>query len=135
MSFIEFLGFIIAMISMIFLFVRKVREDRRRRLHPEEFAHEHEEEDRAVKELLDSLNVRLEEPKKSKLAQTKLKRANPPEKQISTPPLKPVQQLNLSYHAIPKDTISRAQRLIRQGGTPKNFIIYHEILGPPKGLQ
>lgn len=137
MSFIEFIGFIFAMVAMIFLFIRKVMENRRRRLHPEEFAHEQEEQDRAVKELLESLNIHIEEPKKPKQPPAKVKKLKEQPMQIAALPLpvKSFYSAEPKYHSIQKEVPSRASRLIRQVASPQEFIIYHEILGPPKGLK
>ncbi len=57
MSFIEFIGFIIALVALAVLSARKAQEERRRRMHPEEFQHEKEEEERAYRELLRNLDL------------------------------------------------------------------------------
>jgi len=146
MSFIEFLGFIISIAAMVFLFIRKTMENRRRRLHPEEFLHEHEEEERAVEELLSSLNIHLEQPPPRKSVPKPL----PPPQQTKPAPVR-IQNLKGStqaitpsnkfdfqlneYYSIQKRNSSRGYRLIHQVGSPQDIIVFHEILGPPKGLK
>jgi hypothetical protein len=141
MSFIEFLGFIISILAMVFLFVRKTMENRRRRLHPEEFEKEHEEEERAVEELLASLNIHLEPqpqhksppPPPAKLSPIKMQKIKETTQAV-TPSNKFTFQLH-EYHSIQKRSSSRGYRLVHQVGSPQDIIVFHEILGPPKGLK
>ncbi len=57
MTFIEFIGFIISLLALIYLSARRAKEERRRRAHPEDYAEEEAREQQAYKELLQKLEL------------------------------------------------------------------------------
>ncbi len=64
MNLIEFIGFIITMIAMFAILVRRSMEERKRRKDPEAYEREEEEREKALREFLRNLDVDVEEPKK-----------------------------------------------------------------------
>ena len=66
MSFIEFIGFVISMVALIFLFSKKIFDQRRARLNPEESEREEEEQKRNLKEFLRSLEIDMEDQEQFK---------------------------------------------------------------------
>lgn len=61
MSFVEFLGFIITFAAMTAIMVKKSREERDRRKHPEKYENEEQEREQDLKKLLKTLNIDLED--------------------------------------------------------------------------
>lgn len=55
MTFIEFLGFIITLVAMFFIFIKRFREERARRLNPKEFAEKERQKQMALKKFYRSL--------------------------------------------------------------------------------
>lgn len=82
---IEFITFTVTMLLLFFLFMRKAREERYRKEHPEEFAEEQTEQKEVLRELLESLEIGLEGEKPPP--------PPPPEeaeKPMPSPPIRPV---------------------------------------------
>ena len=84
MTFIEFIGFLIAIIAFFFLMAKQAREQKRRREHPEEYEEELEEQEAAIKKLLQSFDIEIEEEpaKKSPPPPPVPEGAGPPEVEI-----------------------------------------------------
>lgn len=61
MSFVEFIGFIISLVAMIFLVTKRFMEERKRRLNPEEYARKEEEQEANLRRFLKSINVDSED--------------------------------------------------------------------------
>lgn len=61
MNFIEFLGFIISLAALTFLFFKRFFEQRRRRLHPEQFEKEEEMQQEHLREFLHSLDIDMQD--------------------------------------------------------------------------
>lgn len=61
MSIIEFIGFVIAMGAMTFLFFKRYREERNRRLNPQEYARRQREQEEDLRKFLRSMNIDVEE--------------------------------------------------------------------------
>ncbi|MBS4168874.1 hypothetical protein [Parachlamydia sp. AcF125] len=129
----EVLGVIIWMFAAVFLFVKKVLDERRRRSHPDDFQLERGQEARAFQELRGALDVQVKGPAKK----------NPP-KPISTghtakksllDKTLPVASKEFHYPRYAKNSASRAKKLVRQASSAKDMILYHEILGKPKGYE
>lgn len=57
MDLIQFIGFVISMLALIFLTIKRSREEKRRKTHPEEFKGEREREEQAYRDLLRSLEL------------------------------------------------------------------------------
>ncbi len=57
MDVIQFIGFVITMLALIFLTIKRTREERRRKTHPEEFKGEKEKEEQEYRDLLRSLDL------------------------------------------------------------------------------
>jgi hypothetical protein len=64
MTFIEFLGFVISLFAMLFLFARQIFENRRRRNLPEEEEREQYEEKENLKDFLKALNIDIPDEEK-----------------------------------------------------------------------
>lgn len=64
MSLIEFIGFIISLVALIVLYVKRVREDRYRRAHPEEFEGEDKEQGDQLRDFLRSIDMDMEDDKR-----------------------------------------------------------------------
>jgi len=85
MSFIEWIGFLIAFVVLMLSVMRRIYEERRRSQHPEEYKKEREEREKAYSELLKSMGFEIEEEEEEgpKLPQA----AKREEKQPSRPPV------------------------------------------------
>ncbi|MCB1111908.1 MAG: hypothetical protein H7A37_03280 [Chlamydiales bacterium] len=59
MNLIEFIGFIVAMVALVWLSTRQQIERRRREKNPELYEKQQQEKDRALKEMLRSMNLEL----------------------------------------------------------------------------
>lgn len=79
MSLVEFIGFVISMAALIFLFFKRVSEERYRRQHPEEIAEEEHEKELALKEFMKTMHIDIGEEEK----------IVPPPKPVATHPSRP----------------------------------------------
>ena len=61
MNFIEFLGFIFSFAAMLYMFIRRTREDRRRRENPKEYEREIKERDEVLKKYFKDLSVDIDD--------------------------------------------------------------------------
>lgn len=61
MGFVEFIGFVISLIAMIFLVTKRFFEERKRRLNPEEYARREQEQEENLRRFLKSINVDSED--------------------------------------------------------------------------
>lgn len=61
MSLVEFIGFVISMVAMAFLFIKKVYDERQRRLNPEKYAETERKKEQALQEFLKSLELERNE--------------------------------------------------------------------------
>ena len=62
MNLIEFIGFVIAIIALFAIMIRRSLDEKRRREHPELYEHEEEDRERELKEFLRTLEIDVEEP-------------------------------------------------------------------------
>lgn len=81
MTLIEFIGFIISIVTVAFLFFKKKWDERRRRLYPDEVAKEDEEQEKALQNFLQSLKMDMEEAEEHE--------AMPDQRSPPQPPLPP----------------------------------------------
>lgn len=97
MTFIEFIGFIIAMLAFFVIITKQAREERRRRQQAEEYEGESERQDEDLRELLESLDIHpgKEPPKQVPPPPPLPERAGSPEVKVS--PEKP------AYEGIEED--------------------------------
>jgi hypothetical protein len=99
MTFIEFLGFIISMAAMIFLFVKRGLDERKRRQNPEAYEEELEKQDGKLRDFLKSLEMDMEQIDQIAPPPMPKKKVLPP----PPPKIKPVAPLG--YPKIPKRAV------------------------------
>lgn len=153
MTFIEFIGFIISISAMVFLFARQTWENYRRRKYPEQYAEEVRKKDDALKELLKSMNIEVEEEEEIEDEDDYVE----PVRRPPPPPPKPIQlkqapqpkketerlfqeyssgKMDLSdkgAYALGKvNQPSRGKALITQFPSTRDLFVIREILGPPR---
>lgn len=63
MDLIQLIGFLISVLAVFVLVTKKIRDERHRKQHPEEFAREEEEKEERLRAFLKSLDVEMEEQK------------------------------------------------------------------------
>ena len=133
MEFIEFLGFIITMIAMVFLLARRAREEKRRRANPEAYEQEESEKEEELRDFLRSLDPNLElYPPKPPPPPPKVAPPPPPTPKpvIKSEPVITPSQIEADHaYDITKKT---RKRLFKD---PRSLVIYKEILDKPKGLR
>ena len=59
MNFVEFIGFIISIVAIIFITIKRYRDEKYRRQHPELFQETEEEKQQALKDFLSSIDIDL----------------------------------------------------------------------------
>lgn len=141
MSLIEFIGFIIVMAAMIVLYAKRSWEERKRRMHPEQYADENEEQEQILRQFLLSLEGKEESVLKAEPP------APPPlpepehdefEHQIKQEKLKMKGSQRKIFHAPGEKTAYQEKKKgtsrYELKGKLKEGIILKEILGKPKGL-
>lgn len=162
MTFIEFIGFIITMAAMVFIFVRQAWENYRRRHYPQEYAEEVRRKDDALKKLLKSMDIEIEEEEDEEEEEPPRRR---PQKKMP-PPVSPQlftkkptvtaqqQRINtelqfkeysstkvdLSQELFQKDAYAlnkvdappRSRGILSSLRSPKDMLVIKEILGPPR---
>jgi hypothetical protein len=161
MTFIDFIGFVIAMLAFFILIGKQVREERKRRQNPEAYEEESEQhQQEVVRELLRSLNIEVP------AVQQEAKPPPPPAKPSYDRDLNTQKEVEISSTPAPRKTVHSSQRsvfkdpyLIRKKADHqeaylikkqkassakrilgkdlplKQAILLREILGPPKGLE
>lgn len=162
MSLIEFIGFVISMAALIFLFFKRVSEDRYRRKNPEKFAEEKLEQEKALKELMKSMHIGTEEegppppPPRAMALQSPLKKVV-----VSTVHPKKLEKysekaakekenyekrmLSKTYHKKTENAPvyevhrltynSRGNDLIQALPSRRDMLIYKELFGKPLALR
>jgi len=60
-NFIEFIGFIITIVAMFVILIRRSMEERRRRQNPELYEQEEEDREKALRDFLRTMNLEVEE--------------------------------------------------------------------------
>lgn len=152
MNFIEVIGFLVVMLLFLLLIMKQARDERRRREeHPEAYIEELEEQEAALKQLIESLQteeekeelpppvpveeeLKIEVPTPLRLYSKKRKevfRDPYKEKKPGTEELGPYHE---EAYVILQKQQARVNRLLGKAESLKDAIILKEILGPPKGL-
>lgn len=152
MSVIEFIGFIISLVTMFFLFFKKLYDDRQRRLNPEEYAKKTKERERQLKEFWKSMDVNMDQ-NDDRDEEDEEDKPQPPPHPIVPPPIKkPMASLPHSRPLATEnrslsDTFHTDNAYKKQKGRPRAFylarrhqslrdaIILKEIIDKPKGLR
>lgn len=140
MTFIEFIGFIVTILALFFLLIRKSWEERKRRENPEIYEEEEKDREKALREFLRSLNVEVEE------TETELEEPPPPEP--IAPPSPQVQETGIedspydllgpsasSWRVVGKGEKTRADKILEKLDQRRDILVFREILGKPKALQ
>lgn len=112
MNMADFITFVVILALMIFLFVKRLYEDKYKREHPKEFAKQQEEREKALRQFLRSLELEgeaIEPPPEPK--------PEPPE----LPPTKSTEPKKLPVAHIARDPFARSEKLQRMP--------YHAPLG------
>lgn len=92
MNLIEFIGFVISLAALIFLFFKKVRDEKFRLQHPEEYEEELHQKEEALKEILKSMQLDVED-----------------EENLSPPPPRPQHVMKKKYIKPPKAPLTVLQ--------------------------
>jgi hypothetical protein len=116
MNFVEFLGFIISLGAMIFLFTKRFLEDRKRRLNPEEYARKEKEQEENLRRFYKSISGDFDDEEKEEEDEPVSKTVHQPLIQRRPPP-KP-----------PKPTIHR-ESYVKQTATEKKKSLAHDTSG------
>jgi hypothetical protein len=147
MTFIEFIGFIITISAMVFLFARQTWENYRRRKYPEAYAEEVRKKDDALKELLKSMNIEVEEEEEieddyEEPVRRPLPTPPPPPKPLQKKAPEPLfheyhsEKMDLSdkgaYALVKISRPSRGKTLINHFPSKRELFVIREILGPPR---
>lgn len=61
MDIIQFIGFLITLVIMLFLFMRQTFDAWKRKNHPEEYAKEEKEREHSMRQMLKTMNIDLED--------------------------------------------------------------------------
>lgn len=148
----QIIGFVISLLAIVFLTIQKIREERHKRLHPDELKHEAHEGNDGVKNFFKALDIDIEDEDQFSPPKKHL----PPQPSIPSAPAKGHKQKsrlqtpstsikNNFSNSLPKITKkyglvefgqrSRVGSLVKNFPSKKEMVIIHEIIGPPKGLQ
>lgn len=165
MAVVDLVTFILIIALMIFLFVKRLREEKYRREHPEEFVEEERRREEALKEFLKSLEIELEEeelvpappPPPPEMPRSETEQQHPKEitHHIAKDPFAVTEKLKRSPYTAPRGMretnivlgrrldhkfevvssgkSSRGRKLLSRVPSPKELVIYHEIIGPSGG--
>lgn len=130
MDFASWIGFIISVLALLYLFLKPSMESRERKKNPQEYDRRKREDERRLKELMHpfDLDVEEEELEIRPIVQKKVKPPKPPVK-----PTKATESIHI-YHPT-KNMAPQINRMRKMLKHPKNAILLREILGPPKAAQ
>lgn len=148
----QFIGFLISIAAIGYLFLRQVWEVRQRQKDPEAYEKKLQEKEKRIKEFMRGLDIdqpeeKIEKPiPKGPAKGRSTKHLNRP----APPPILAHQSLAKvpprHSFAIPKIAVptyhvrymesapSRGKTVIRRLHTRQDMVVLHEIFGPPKGL-
>jgi hypothetical protein len=129
MNIIELIGFLIAMAALTFLYFKRLQDEKYRREHPEEFEQKQEEERRALKEIFKEMHIDLEEEEEEFVEKVP---PPPPPPRAPVPIKTPVFKKKRDAYTIHAEKERAHHPLLKKLSSPKEMVLYHEILGPPK---
>ena len=135
MNLIELIGFLVTMVALTFLYFKRMKDEKRRREHPEIYEEEILEEREEVARALRALDHQLEEVRGETAKMKTVKVAVPSVQKKRAETKKYVRALPDASYSLKVEGTSPAAKLIHVQVKPKNFILYHEILGRPKALK
>lgn len=144
MSLIEFIGFVISLAALIFLFFRKVSEERYRREHPKEFEEQEKQKEQAMKEWLKKMNIEVDEDEEEEEEEEEeIPIPKPqPKKMINKQPPPPLpskafkRYANDSVYEVSRlESSSRGNTLIKGLKSRRDMIIYKELLSKPLAIR
>lgn len=144
----EWVGFFISIISVFFLFGKAVYDTIVGMKDPDRQKARQEEAELRFKKFLRgeevprvmsrALHEVMEEEEEKEVIEARkaaLKKQSSKYKPFPEPAfIEPIKSWNPTI-SDNKEANSRAKRTLIQEGSPKNMVILHEILGPPKGLR
>jgi hypothetical protein len=149
MNFIEFIGFVVSLFAMFYLFVKQVMDQRRRNANPEAYEEEVEKREELVRKLLQGENVyptsahRSISKKNGLLPQRpaiKVPKEAPKKKVVPVKPL-PLPSVPKKGKGIDPYALKQVQgpssiaKALGHLDSKKEIVILSEIYGPPKGFQ
>jgi hypothetical protein len=147
MNLVEFIGFVVSLVALFFLFFKQVYEDLYRKRHPEKAAAREREKHARMRALLKTINPEAEEDELEDELPRTFPRATPPPlpQRKPSPPPKPMEKRKKSYveaHSHEdaymvqsKVSISRAYKIVQGLQSPRNMVLFQEILSPPLALR
>jgi len=162
MNLVEFIIFFVTMFLLFLLFLKRAAEEKYRVEHPEEFEEERLEEEAALREFLQALDVEIEEPKPPRPPKSPTEKLKPKASPKPKPQLIPNKDVvqggvladahyqepyktdkmqfgkmhvlhNRAYNIKGKGT-SNIRDLIFGLKSKKDLILLNEIIGPSKGV-
>ena len=163
MSIIEFIGFIISLAAMVFLFIKRSREMRFQREHPEEYARLLHDRESALEKLLDP-KYHSQEQQHHRVSKAKHEKRHPTHylnqnthgkgKNVIDKSLKlqamTAQDIHIQKSLQPPEHVSRnapqyevkrtskpsyVENLVKTIPSRKNFLIYKEIFDKPLSMR
>lgn len=147
MNLIEFIGFIISMVALFVLMYKQGKETKRRKEHPEEFSEEQLEEEAALQELLQTLNIQQKPEQAPPIINPQIvKRANEirvprvQEEEIPQTPIKPAKSQSKKFiDPYKKSYISQTKlppkKNLLKSISLQDAVILSTLLGPPKSTK
>jgi hypothetical protein len=141
----EFVGFLITIVALLFLFLKSSWEEKKRRQNPDKYVEEEKKRKRHLRKLLKEINIETDVDDKEDrfvipspvVSSHNMTPPHIPGPKIPSSPKSMITTQNFvssNYHVIQKDVPSRGAILFRHLKSPQEMVILREILGPPKGL-
>lgn len=160
MSGVEFIGLMISLFFVLFILLRPIFEAKKKREHPQEYEAERLRREKQLKEMLRTLDIKLEnerervkeviEEEEEDEAEEQAQRQKH-QQQLTIQPMKhfspsqpmipagrtpaPIRRNYMAYQATMVEGTSRGKKLLNRQPSRKEMILIQEIMNPPRGLE
>lgn len=141
MSLIDVIGFLIGLAAVTFLFIQRIREERRRRRDPEAWQQKERKRQHDLKQLLKSMDIELEE--EEEVEEEEQEEIRRPSKTSTAPPLRPLPPKELSSpppttyipHHFKVIPLNALQEMFKDTNSITKAIIIREVLSDPRAIR
>lgn len=135
MDIVQWIGFFISVLAILYLMIRQGRDVAERNRDPEAYRRRESEEARRMREMLKTLDIDLEEEEEE---EEEFKLEEPVRKAPPKVARKPVRQQVVVHPSPVQETrthIPRVKLLLKRTHSPQDMIVLREVVGPPKAAR
>lgn len=133
MDIVQWIGFFISVLAILYLMIRQGRDIAERNRDPEGYRRRESEETRRMREMLKTLDIDLEEEEEEFEPEPLPVRKAPPK--VARKPIRQQVVVHPSPVQETRTHIPRVKLLLKRTSSPQDMIVLREIVGPPKAAR